>query len=252
MQIKPISKLFKRSGRVNCSAVVLASGKSERFGGDKIFAKLSDTPIIIHSLLAFEACDYISEIIVVSAADRLMEMAELCQSYGISKISKVICGGETRLESSLCGVSEIDPQATLVAIHDGARPLVTKRLIEDVIECAIKHKAAVPAISTMDTVKVITKGTVEHTPDRDTVYGIQTPQVFIPEIIKGALTNALLKELTVYDDASAVEALKFPVHISRGCEENMKITRPIDIKFAEIIIKSREEQVNPLPLQGVR
>jgi len=140
----------------------------------------------------------------------------------------------------LSGISETDRNSNLIAIHDGARPLVTKEIIEKTIECAFDNKAAVPAVYSKDTVKIVSGGFVKETPARECVYGIQTPQVFIPELIKGALTNALQKNITVYDDASAVEVLGFPVCITEGSEENIKITTPLDLKIAETILQSRK------------
>ncbi|MEG1316094.1 MAG: 2-C-methyl-D-erythritol 4-phosphate cytidylyltransferase [Oscillospiraceae bacterium] len=231
----------KKQDAISCSAVVVAAGSSLRFGSNKLFAMLSSAPVLAYSLLTLQACDYINEIVVVADTSGITAAAELCEAYHIDKATKIVCGGETRVESALSGISEINPNAKLVAIHDGARPLVTKPLIERVIECAFKYKAAVPAVSTKDTVKIVSKGIVSETPDRPRVYGIQTPQVFQPEIIKGALTNALQNHLNVFDDASAVEALGFPVYITDGSEENIKITTPLDLKLCEAILNMRKE-----------
>lgn len=237
--------VFKASctqkNRFNCSAVVVAAGSSSRFGADKIFAELQGIPVLAYSLSTLEACSCISEIIVVTEEAKIIPAAELCDKYNISKATKIVCGGATRLESALSGVSETDPRAKLIAIHDGARPLITMRVVEEAVRCARKNMAAVPAVAAKDTVKISTKARVTQTPERSSVFSIQTPQVFVPELIKGALTNALQNNLTIYDDAQAAELLGIPVFISQGSEENIKITTPLDLKLAETILKFRRE-----------
>lgn len=230
---------FIRSKAIKCSAVVVAAGSSERFGSDKMMAPLLGTPVLAYSLMVLDACDYVTEIVVVTAVERIEAVAKLCDDYNIAKVTKIVCGGQTRLESALSGVSETDRDANLIAIHDGARPLVTADIVSDAIECAFSHRAAAAAVPSKDTVKVAKNGTVLATPDRSSVYSIQTPQVFEPNIIKGALTDALIKDRSFTDDASAVEALGFNVYLTMGSEENIKITTPLDIKLAETILKNR-------------
>lgn len=226
-----------------CSAVILAAGSGSRFGSDKIFAHLQGIPVLAYCLSTFEACPQISEIIVVTAETKIIPVAELCDKYNITKASKIICGGETRLESALSGVSETDPKAKLIAIHDGARPLVTKKIITEAIRGAELNMAAVPAVAVRDTVKLAAGSRVSQTPERDSVFAIQTPQVFVPELIKGALTNALQESLTIYDDAQALELLGVPVFLTPGSEENIKITTPLDLMLAETILKFRRERL---------
>ncbi|NLV87305.1 MAG: 2-C-methyl-D-erythritol 4-phosphate cytidylyltransferase [Clostridiales bacterium] len=226
-----------------CSAVILAAGSGSRFGGDKIFAPLQGVPVLAYSLSTFEACPLISEIIVVTAETKIIQVSELCDKYNITKAMKVLCGGETRLESALSGVSETDPKTKLIAIHDGARPLVTRKIITEAIRKAELNMAAVPAVPARDTVKLASGFQVTQTPERDAVFNIQTPQVFVPELIKGALTNALQKELTIYDDAQALEILGVPIFLSSGSEENIKITTPLDLMLAETILNHRRERL---------
>ncbi len=227
---------------LSCSAVVVAAGSSQRFGADKIFAKLQGIPVLAYSLSTLEACECINEIIVVTEESKIVPVAELCDKFNISKATKILCGGASRLESALSGVSEVNPRSKLIAIHDGARPLVTRKIVYDAVKAASENMAAVPAIPTNDTVKIAAKGRVVETPERNSVFSIQTPQVFVPELIKGALTNALQKGLTVYDDAQAAELLGVPVFLSEGSEENIKITTPIDLQLAETILKYRRER----------
>lgn len=231
--------LFK-SKKEFCSAVVVAAGASSRFGTDKLAAPLGGIPVLARTLSVFEDCKAINEIVVVTESEKIMDVAKLCEEYNIYKAVKIVCGGDTRLESALSGVSETSPKATLIAIHDGARPLVTEAVINGAIECAVKYRAAVPAVSSKDTVKLAQKQRVTETPERSGVFCIQTPQVFQPEMIKGALTAALTGGLSVTDDAQAVEALGFPVFLSQGSEENIKITTPLDLMLAETILYCRK------------
>ena len=231
--------LFKNK-KTFCSAVILAAGSGSRFGADKLAAPLGGIPVLARTLLAFQECSRINEIIVVTESEKIMDIAGLCADYSIDKAVKIVCGGETRQQSALSGVSETSPKAGLIAIHDGARPLVTERVILDAIAAAEKYRAAVPAVKSKDTVKIAQQQRVTETPRRDECFAVQTPQVFQPEMIKGALTNALLRELDVTDDAQAVELLGFPVFISQGSEENIKITTPLDLMLAETILYCRK------------
>ena len=235
---KLTDKIFKV--KIKCSVVVVAAGSSQRFGEDKLFTPLMGIPVLAYSLMTLESSALVSEIIVVTAQQSIVPVAELCDKYAISKVTKVVCGGASRLESALSGVSETDPHCSLIAIHDGARPLMTKELLENVINCAQKNKAAIPAVPAKETVKITAGGLITSTPDRAAAFNAQTPQVFLPELIKGALTNALEKNLIIYDDASAVEDLGYPVYITNGSAENLKITSPLDLSMAELILKSRK------------
>lgn len=240
MSIFDLSGILKK--QISCSVVIVAGGSSTRFGSDKLFTELRGTPVLAYSLTTFEACEYVSEIVVVTESEKITAVAELCDRFNINKVTKIVVGGASRLESALSGVSETEKKCDLIAVHDGARPLVTAKIIEDAILGAHKHNAAVPAIPARDTVKILSGRFVAETPDRATVWCAQTPQVFVPELIKGALTSALQKGEAVSDDASAAELLGFPVFVTEGSEENIKITTPLDLKYAECILASRRER----------
>lgn len=242
MAFRDVSRLL-RNKQINCSAVIVAAGSSERFGDDKIMASLLGTPVLAYSLMIFDACEYVKEIVVVTTEDKITAVAELCDYYNITKVKKIVLGGTTRTESALSGASETDHSANLIAIHDGARPLVTQEVVAGTIECAFSCHAAVAAVPAKDTVKIVSENTVLETPARPQVFSIQTPQVFEPNIIKGALTDAMVKNLPITDDASAVEALGFKVYVAQGSEENIKITTPLDMKLAETILLSRRNHM---------
>ena len=232
----------KKEETPHCSAVIVAAGSSQRMGSDKLLHNLGIMPVLARTLLAFQDCDLVDEIVVVTRMEKIMEVAGLCKKYRIEKASKVISGGATRMESALAGVSEVKSRAKLIAIHDGARPLVSVELIENTVRAAAKYKAAVPAIKSVDTLKLAEDGeTVTGSLDRELVLRVQTPQVFDADLIKGALTFAAEKKLPLTDDCSAAELMGVKARIVPGEEDNIKLTTPRDMLFAAAILKDRGE-----------
>lgn len=227
-----------------CTAVIVAAGASVRMGTDKILSDIGGMPVIARTVAVFDKSEYISEIIVVARQDSLVQIADICKQYGFQKVSKVVCGGKTRAESALAGVSEVSERTKLIAIHDGARPLVTVDLIARTIAAAAEHIAAAPGISPTDTVKLVNENcVVEGTVDRDAVVLMQTPQVFDANLVKGALTRAVQTGMKITDDCSAVEAMGVSVFVVPGEEDNIKLTTPRDIFLAERILTDRGEYV---------
>ena len=155
---------------------------------------------------------------------------------------KVVVGGATRTESVLRAALEASPEAEFFAVQDGARPLVTPALIDDVIAAAWTHLAAAPAIPVRDTIKVAHNALVESTPDRSTLFAVQTPQVFSADLLKAALQSALTDGAAITDDCSAVERLGKEVYLTPGWRENIKITTPEDLSVAELFLRRREVQ----------
>lgn len=236
-----IKSIFRKSDKLpHCSAVIVAGGSSQRMGTDKLMAELGCMPVLARTLLAFENCGQVDEIIVVSRMDRINEVAELCKKYGVSKVSKVVCGGKTRMESALAGVSEVKASASLIAIHDGARPLVSDELICRAVTAAKKHSAVIPVIFNTDTLKAVDdKGVVIGPLDRERTARVQTPQVFDADLIKGALSKAAADGLTLTDDSSAIEIMGVSIHTVPGEEDNIKLTTPRDIQLAKVILMDR-------------
>ncbi len=241
-KVRKIADLFREKDKEPCcSAVIVAAGSSERMGSDKLTALLGGIPVLARTLQVFEACPMVTEIVVVTRGDRIGEIADLCKEYGISKAAKVLAGGATRVESALVGVSEVRPTASLIAVHDGARPLVTVELIERTVRAAKQYYAAAPVIPSTDTLKAVdAKGFVIGTVDRASTFRVQTPQVFKADFIKGALTRAMEKELPLTDDCSAVEMIGVKTMTVPGDEDNIKLTTPRDMILAEAILKARE------------
>lgn len=244
-----IMKLLGRAVTWNkhpyCTAIVAAGGSSERMEGeDKLFAELEGIPVIARSLMALQGSEYIHEIIVVTREESIVPVADLCAEFEITKATKILCGGQERLDSVLTGVLEVPAGAEYIAVHDGARPLVTQEIIEDAFDKAYGYNAAAPAIPVNDTVKVASGGFVSDTPDRASLWQVQTPQVFRSEILKAALQNAKDKALPVTDDCSAVEHIGVHPALSRGSFENIKITRPLDLEIAAAILRERRNNEN--------
>ena len=232
----------KKEETLHCSAVIVAAGSSQRMGSDKLLHNLGIMPVLARTLLAFQDCDLVDEIVVVTRMEKIMEVAGLCKKYRIEKASKVISGGATRMESALAGVSEVKSRAKLIAIHDGARPLVSVELIERTIRAAAQYKAAVPAVKSVDSLKLVEdKDTVTGSVDREQVLRVQTPQVFEADLIKGALSYAAGKKLPLTDDCSAAELMGIKAHVVPGEEDNIKLTTPRDMLFAAAILKDRGE-----------
>jgi len=215
--------------------VVVAAGASSRMGFDKVLAEVGGVPVIVRCLKAFQQSPGVNEVVVVTRTDLVPEMARLCQDYGLTKVAKVIRGGETRTQSARLGTLECDDKARLIAIHDGARPFVTPQIIEEAIYQASRTGAAAPAVPVKDTVKSAVDGIVEQTLDRSALYAVQTPQVFDGDLIRAALQKALDDGAELTDDCAAVERLGMKVALTTGDERNIKLTTPTDLLIGEAL-----------------
>ena len=236
-----LKKLFRRKQKdPHCSVVVVAAGSSERMGGDKMLMTLGAKPVIIRTLMAFQKSPMVDDIVVVTKREKITAIADMIKLYDITKVTQVISGGATRVESSLAGVSAVRRGAKLIAIHDGARPLVSQELIERVVKEANEHISAVPVLPSTDTLKQVdSRGVIVEGVDRASVFRVQTPQLFDADIIKGALTKAVEKRLPITDDCSAVDMMGFSTYTVEGDAGNIKLTLPEDMVLAEAILKSR-------------
>lgn len=238
------SRLFHRKEpqKICCAAVVPAAGSSTRMAGwDKILLPLGEQPVLAHTLRALELCPYITEIVIVTRRELIVPIGQLCRDCGFGKVTKVVPGGETRTHSVLNGVREVSDQAELIAIHDGARPLVSQKVLEGAITRAFQCGAAAPAVPVKDTVKRARDGVVEATLNRAELFGVQTPQVFQADLIRTALTKALEEGAEITDDCSAVERLGIGVALTQGDYRNLKITTPEDLAMAEALLEWEDE-----------
>jgi 2-C-methyl-D-erythritol 4-phosphate cytidylyltransferase len=240
MDITKYTKLARKALKLRpCGAVIVAAGSASRMGGiDKILAPLGGEPVIRRSVRTFQECDAVQEIVIVTASEKLEEVARLCG--GFPKVRAVIAGGKTRPESVMLGLNALSEKAQLAAIHDGARPLVTWQLIDCCIRAANTYGAAAPAIPVKDTIKTVEGGIVVNTPDRAKLRAVQTPQVFDYDLLRGALTKAYQDGAEVTDDCSAVERLGMKIKIVEGDERNLKVTTPMDLKIAEMLLEEMQ------------
>ena len=222
-----------------CGAVIVAAGNATRMGGiDKTMALLGGEPVIAHTVSAFQNCDAIKEIVVVTRSDLLMQVSDLCHRF--SKVKAVVVGGDNRVASVVNGLSMLSAKARLVAVHDGARPLVSFEVIDRTVRAAHSYGAAAPGVAVKDTIKCVTGGLVASTPERKTLQAVQTPQVFDADILRGALKKAVRDGAEITDDCSAVERIGLRIRMVEGEERNLKITTPMDLKLAEMLLEDRK------------
>ena len=233
----------REKNRTHCTAVIVAAGSASRMQGvDKIMADLCGKPVIVHTMERFQNASCIDEIVIVARQNRLETMEKLVEQYQISKVSAVVAGGDTRMESVQAGLNAASKKTVLAAIQDGARPLVTEEIIKKTVDKALSYHAAAPAIPVKDTIKVVgPDGRVENTPERENLRAVQTPQVFDRDLLLAAWQRAKKEKLTYTDDCGAMEGLGVHVYLTEGSEENLKITTPLDMQVAELIMKGREK-----------
>ncbi len=237
-----ILQRLKKPKRPTCGVVIVAAGSASRMEGiDKTMALLGDKPVLYHTIAKFTACKLVDQVVVVTRED-LVEQVEAWQKLPqLAKLTAVVKGGADRAESVLLGLSNVEKSMDLVAVHDGARPLVSQEIIEKTIQKAAETGAAAPAIPVKDTLKMVEQDTVHSTLNRDKLRAVQTPQVFDRELLIGALYKVKTENLTVTDDCSAVEQIGMKVHLIPGSEENLKITTPLDLKIAKIVLEGTGE-----------
>lgn len=240
MNISNITKAARKALPLKaCGAVIVAAGTASRMGGiDKVMAELNNEPMIVHTVRTFQNCDAIREIIVVTRQDLIVPIMELCHSF--DKLRAVIVGGDSRQESVERGLSALSDKMKLVAVQDGARPLITWQVIDRTVRAANTYGAAAPAVPVKDTVKVVCGGLVKETPDRSALQAVQTPQVFDVDLLKGALQRAKDDNAAVTDDCSAVERMGMSVKIVEGDERNIKVTTPMDLKIAQLLLEEMQ------------
>ena len=218
------------------AAIILAAGRGERMGGnvDKAFIGLGQRPIVAYSLLAFEACPVVGAIVLVVRGNCIDSSRELCRELGISKLFAVVVGGGRRQDSVQAGLAALPPQASIVAIHDSARPLVTPELIAATIDSARETGSGVAARKVVDTIKVVKDGNVaETTLDRSNLWAVETPQTFRTEFIRRAYDAVTKAGQTVTDDAGAIEFIGGKASLVDWRKPNLKVTVPEDLAVAE-------------------
>jgi len=221
-------------------AIIAAAGQGVRMAGKrpKQFLELAGTPIIIHTLKAFEQCDVIQEIIVVLAADEVDTFHSLAEKHRARKIRSVVIGGATRAESVFEGLRAAPAETTeIVAVHDGVRPFVTADEITRTVAAAKREGAAILVSTPVDTVKEVTDGAVVRTLSRAGLRNALTPQCFRYTLLRQAFAAADVSDPDFTDESSLVERLGARVVAVEGSPRNIKITRPEDLAVGEAILK---------------
>lgn len=240
MDMEKLTKLGRKVLPLKrCGAVIVAAGSASRMGGiDKVMASMGGTPMVARTAAAFQNCDAIAEIVIVTRPDLIRPISALCA--GMDKVRAVVAGGSSRQESVWLGLNALSEDIQLAAIHDGARPLVSNLVIDRTVRAANSYGAAAPAVPVKDTIKVVKGGLVENTPERASLQAVQTPQVFDFDLLRGALKQAEEEKAAVTDDCSAVERLGMKVKIVEGDERNLKVTTPMDLKIAEMLLEEMQ------------
>lgn len=225
------------------SAVIPAAGSSSRMGEgtNKLLIEIAGIPLLARTLLVFERCPLVDEIVIPCREQDILPYARLCETFGITKASQIIRGGNSRMASVLCGVKACVKQAGFVAIHDAARPLLRPWHLENVIQQAMVHGAACLVVPMKDSVKKLEDGFITADVPRASLAAAQTPQVFARSQIQHALQTAMARGLDTTDDCAAAELVGIPVFAVQGDYTNIKVTTPEDVVVARAFLQEMEE-----------
>lgn len=225
------------------AAIVVAAGGSTRMGVPKQLIPLLGIPVIARTLMAFNAAQNIDEIVLVARPADLLNFYDICKTYGITKVTNILQGGETRQKSVMRGVYAASDLTAYFAIHDGARPLIRPTVIDEITAAAYACGAAAAGVPVKDTIKMVDEnGMIVSTPDRRFLWNVQTPQVFERRLYLNALRCADAVGAEYTDDCQLVEQMGHPVRLLQGDYANIKITTPEDVAFAEGILRERGER----------
>lgn len=234
-----------------CSAIVVAAGSSTRMAlgnRNKVFLPLLGVPAIVWTLRAFERAELVGEIVVVCRQEDMEQLRGWTREYSLQKVAAIVSGGTTRQQSVAAGIAAAYPDTDYFAIHDGARPLVSPEGVDNVIRDAMLYQASTLATPVKDTIKVAARnGMIHYTPDRATLWSVQTPQVFGREPYLRAMELARSEAGDYTDDCQLLEHIGVKVHLCMGEYTNLKLTTQDDVLAAEAILKSRGE---PVPREG--
>ena len=211
-------------------------------GINKQLAPLGGVPVVIRSAMAFQNSSLVSEIILAVPAGQRQFYADLCRQYFITKLKTTVEGGASRFLSVKNALGQVSGECSHVAIHDGARPLITTADVDRVLNAAEEHGAAIAAAPVADTIKLCKDGVVAATPDRSALYAAQTPQAFSLELYISCMDRLGSQAENLTDDSALLELCRVPVHIVPVTACNMKITRPQDLALAEAVLQSGSEE----------
>lgn len=225
--------------------IIPAAGSGTRMGAsvNKQFMMLKGIPVLVHTARIFQSSEHVREIVIVGVREEIPIIQELVEQYNLSKVKNIVPGGATRQESVASGLDSLSADVKRVAVHDGARPLLTLPLWHRFLEAAEGTAAASMAVEPKDTIKRVDgNGWVLETPVRQELRAVQTPQLFDLPLLKEAYRRAALEGFSGTDDSSLVEWLGQPVKVLPGSPENIKLTTPEDLLLAEQILAVRRNK----------
>lgn len=222
---------------MDTSVVIVCAGNSTRMQGkNKILLPLGDKLVIGVTMSAFQTCESVKEIIIVAREQDIPEIKAEAERSGITKLAACTTGGATRQESVINGIRCISKDTDMIAVHDGARPLVKPEHIEKTIKDARVFGGAALGMPVKDTIKVVDDGLITDTPPRSSLYITQTPQVFRKKLYFEGIDFSLEHGLDFTDDCQLVEAIGGKIYMTTGDYTNIKITTPEDIRLAEAMM----------------
>lgn len=223
--------------------IIPAAGQGKRMGAgkNKLLLTLEEVPILIHTLKVFEADAECSGIILAIHPDDEHEFKSLLKEYGIHKVSALVTGGKERQDSVYNGMMAVKSMDGVVLVHDAARPFIKVETIHKLVEAASKEGGAIVAVPVKDTIKKAAGSQVAETFERSSLWAVQTPQAFRVSVLFEAHNKAAREQFIGTDESSLVERLPHPVSIIEGDYDNIKLTTPEDLYFAEAILRKRKE-----------
>jgi 2-C-methyl-D-erythritol 4-phosphate cytidylyltransferase len=227
------------------AAVIVAAGSGTRMGlgrKKKQYLCLDNRPILTHSIFVFQDSPVIDQIVVVVKEEDIAYcQQEIIKKYNLHKVSQVVAGGKERQDSVYQGLKALSLATEIVLIHDGVRPLVPAKILPEVVQAVRTYQAAVVAVPVKDTIKVVANGFIKGTPERNSLWAVQTPQGFYYPLIMEAYRQAEKTGQKSTDDSKLVEALGKPIKVVVGDYCNLKVTTPEDIDIATALLKRRKK-----------
>lgn len=225
---------------ITVSAIIACGGSSTRMNGmNKQLCEIGGVPVCVRSMLIFENIDEVTEIIVSAREEDIPQIEALAEKYGIKKFKGTVKGGETRQKSVFAAFMQTDKSTRYIAVHDGARPFADPESIKKCIRDASVFGGAALGSPVKDTIKTVSGGLIVDTPDRSSLYAVQTPQIFRRDVYVKGVNFALDHELDFTDDCQLAEAVGVKVCVTPSDYSNIKITTPEDIFIGEAILKSK-------------
>lgn len=232
---------------MKCIALVPAAGQGKRMGGahSKPYLLLEGKPILAHTLLELERCPLVDEVVLmVERGEIERARASVVEEFRLQKVGAILAGGLQRQDSVWEGLKTVQDDCDLVMVHDGVRPFISQEMLTRSIQGAVDCGASIAGMPAKDTVKLVSaQNVVLTTPDRKSIFLVQTPQTFKRDILLRAYRQAMEDGFYATDEASLVERLGLPVRVVEGSYENIKITTPEDLVVGEMILRRRSQRM---------